>query len=431
MTNLQKINSHPYIISLVDVYEDVKFIHLITEPCWGGELYDRILENPNAPALNPFTDEDFVYIIRNILLAIAYMHTAPQNIVHRDLKASNFLFLSQDDNQTIKIIDFGLSKYVPSTTTTTTGVKSCELCRNHNTCGNKHHHDREPPEHKNDNLEMTGTFESILEEEEVDDDDDDDEDSDHNEEPERSDKVNVDTNEEDLTTTTREQEQFLHSSNMSMSDDVDYDYNCDCDCHLGRMKSKVGTPYYVAPEILKEESYTNKCDVWSIGCIAYFILTKKLPFQGTDEKETLKILERYYDDNTTIKLFEEDEEGDAGDDDNDKKDIDVWDRLPLAKDFVQCLLQPNPVKRLSAVTALNHPFLVEVCGRPPSDLRGDDEDDDEHEDLLPRWGAVTRLGARIGSDNDVGGPDSERSPGSDSQRSGLFGLFRKVKSSFQ
>lgn len=34
---------HPYIIRLYDVYEDQKYLHLVTEYCSGGNLFDRLL----------------------------------------------------------------------------------------------------------------------------------------------------------------------------------------------------------------------------------------------------------------------------------------------------------------------------------------------------------------------------------------------------
>ena len=44
-----------------------------------------------------------------------------------------------------------------------------------------------------------------------------------------------------------------------------------------KLTELVGTPYYVAPEVLKN-SYGSKCDLWSLGVMTYLLLTGKLPF---------------------------------------------------------------------------------------------------------------------------------------------------------
>jgi calcium-dependent protein kinase len=41
----------------------------------------------------------------------------------------------------------------------------------------------------------------------------------------------------------------------------------------------VGTPYYLAPEVIAGE-YNLKCDVWSLGVVLYFAITGKKPFVG-------------------------------------------------------------------------------------------------------------------------------------------------------
>ncbi len=42
----------------------------------------------------------------------------------------------------------------------------------------------------------------------------------------------------------------------------------------------IGTPYYVSPELVQEERYSYKSDVWAIGCILYELCNLKRAFDG-------------------------------------------------------------------------------------------------------------------------------------------------------
>ena len=56
-----------------------------------------------------------------------------------------------------------------------------------------------------------------------------------------------------------------------------------------RLKSKVGTLYYISPEIIKG-NYDEKCDIWACGVILYILLTGKPPFSGNTDKEVYNLI---------------------------------------------------------------------------------------------------------------------------------------------
>jgi serine/threonine protein kinase len=48
------------------------------------------------------------------------------------------------------------------------------------------------------------------------------------------------------------------------------------------MIGRVGTSYYMAPEV-SEGPYSYKCDIWSIGVIAFMLIGGKAPFYGNND----------------------------------------------------------------------------------------------------------------------------------------------------
>lgn len=117
-----------------------------------------------------------------------------------------------------------------------------------------------------------------------------------------------------------------------------------------KMSEQVGTPYYVAPEVLNG-NYTSKCDLWSLGVVFYIMLSGYLPFVGEDADEVyMKIKEGDFTfEHKEFKLVTSD-----------------------AKDLLNHLLEVNYNKWYSATDALNHPWFI-TCKkmRKENDIEND------------------------------------------------------------
>jgi NIMA (never in mitosis gene a)-related kinase len=47
----------------------------------------------------------------------------------------------------------------------------------------------------------------------------------------------------------------------------------------------IGTPYYISPELCKDQPYNDKSDVWALGCVLYELCTLNHPFEGGTQVE--------------------------------------------------------------------------------------------------------------------------------------------------
>mmetsp|Transcript_155204 Transcript_155204/g.282195 ORF Transcript_155204/g.282195 Transcript_155204/m.282195 type:complete len:391 (+) Transcript_155204:1-1173(+) len=176
----------------------------------GGELLDRLNE------CDRFAEEDGAEALYQMLLSINYLHSL--GIVHRDVKAENFLY-DAPGGKRLKLIDFGLCAVSEA------GVDMAEIC---------------------------------------------------------------------------------------------------------------GTLSYVAPEVLCQ-CYTSQCDMWSLGVIAFLLLSGGLPFKpnAAFTNQMAAIAKGEY------KFRGKDWKGVSAD----------------ARDFTRSLLEIDPAKRLNAKHALQHPWL--------------------------------------------------------------------------
>lgn len=83
--------------------------------CEGGELFDRII------AQGKMTEAEARLYFTQMMQALNYCHS--NKICHRDLKPENFLLLTKAKDSPIKIIDFGLSRYISKSKSGKVAVK--------------------------------------------------------------------------------------------------------------------------------------------------------------------------------------------------------------------------------------------------------------------------------------------------------------------
>ncbi|CAI9273242.1 unnamed protein product [Lactuca saligna] len=103
------------------------------------------------------------------------------------------------------------------------------------------------------------------------------------------------------------------------------------------MTGVVGTPYYVAPEVLSGREYNEKVDVWSAGVILYIMLAGVPPFYGETPAETFEAVLRG----------------------NLRFPTRIFRSVsPEAKDLLRKMLCKDVSRRLSAEQVLRHPWVV-------------------------------------------------------------------------
>ena len=95
---------HPNILKIYEMFEDFKKFYVVSEMCYGGELFAYITSRTSL------SEQIAAIIMRQVLSAVAYCHS--KGIVHRDIKPENLLLDSPPtvpEMIQIKLIDFGTS----------------------------------------------------------------------------------------------------------------------------------------------------------------------------------------------------------------------------------------------------------------------------------------------------------------------------------
>uniref|UniRef100_H2ZK21 Peripheral plasma membrane protein CASK n=1 Tax=Ciona savignyi TaxID=51511 RepID=H2ZK21_CIOSA len=99
----------------------------------------------------------------------------------------------------------------------------------------------------------------------------------------------------------------------------------------------VGTPHFMAPEVVLGEPYGKPVDIWGCGVMLFILSSGSLPFYGTRER-----------------LYESITHG------NYKMNPRQWSTIsPSCQDLVQRMLTLDPNERITVFECLNHPWIKE------------------------------------------------------------------------
>ncbi|XP_046854181.1 uncharacterized protein LOC124447322 [Xenia sp. Carnegie-2017] len=102
------------------------------------------------------------------------------------------------------------------------------------------------------------------------------------------------------------------------------------------LRSMKGTPYWMAPEVIKETGYGRKSDIWSVGCTVLEMATGKPPWSHLPPMSAILAIGEGLE--------------------MPKLEKEISDQ---ACDFVALSMKRNPHERWSAEELLNHPFIQE------------------------------------------------------------------------
>jgi serine/threonine protein kinase len=102
---------HPFILSLVQTYQDAGELYMLMELALGGELFTLLAKRA------PLFDQPAKFYSACVVSMFSYMHSL--KVIYRDLKPENLLL---DKHGYLKLVDFGFAKILTDKTWTLCGT---------------------------------------------------------------------------------------------------------------------------------------------------------------------------------------------------------------------------------------------------------------------------------------------------------------------
>ncbi|XP_054246474.1 serine/threonine-protein kinase PAK 6 isoform X1 [Indicator indicator] len=105
-----------------------------------------------------------------------------------------------------------------------------------------------------------------------------------------------------------------------------------------KRKSLVGTPYWMAPEVIARIPYTTEVDIWSLGIMVIEMVDGEPPYFSDSPVQAMKRLR-----------------------DSPPPKLKNFHRTsPVLRDFLERMLTRDPLERATAQELLDHPFLLQT-----------------------------------------------------------------------
>ena len=284
----------PFVVRLFYTFQNQEFLFWVMEYVPGGDVYSLLR------ALTCFEEDMARQYAAEVVVALEYCHS--KGIVHRDLKPDNLL-INYDGH--LKLTDFGLSRY---------GLMELDIYSafpGENPCSEEITIlspllNTNPNENSNSNNSTSSSSNTN-----------------HRSSNVNSSSQNLLSNSRDSCSSSSSS--FQLNEFMPSLDSVSVD----------QLSSKVGTPDYLAPEVILGRGHGKPVDWWALGVILYEFIVGFPPFYADDP-------EQIFENIVSLNI--------------------LWPEIPSemsyeAFDLISKLLVINPEERIDVKGIKNHPFF--------------------------------------------------------------------------